>query len=105
MSDLCVVKNKMLSEDKIFLLSELFKVFSDATRIKIICALLQRSLCVCDIASVTDTSVSAVSHQLRILKQTKLVKYKRKGKTIYYSLDDFHVKKIFDMGCEHINEI
>ena len=113
MNEICVVNNNlvqkikknMLDEDKIIDLSELFKVFGDSTRMKIICALLQGELCVCDIANVTDMSVSAISHQLRILKQAKLVKYKKIGKIVYYSLDDEHVCEIFKKGCEHINEI
>lgn len=113
MNEICVVNNNlvqkikknMLDEDKIIDLSELFKVFGDSTRMKIICALLQGELCVCDIANVTDMSVSAISHQLRILKQAKLVKYKKIGKIVYYSLDDEHVYEIFKKGCEHINEI
>ena len=113
MNEICVVNNNlvqkikknMLDEDKIIDLSELFKVFGDSNRMKIICALLQGELCVCDIANVTDMSVSAISHQLRILKQAKLVKYKKIGKIVYYSLDDEHVYEIFKKGCEHINEI
>ena len=113
MNEICVVNNNlvqkikknMLDEDKIIDLSELFKVFGDSTRMKIICVLLQGELCVCDIANVTDMSVSAISHQLRILKQAKLVKYKKIGKIVYYSLDDEHVYEIFKKGCEHINEI
>lgn len=113
MNEICVVNNNlvqkikknMLDEDKIIDLSELFKVFGDSTRMKIICALLQGELCVCDIANVTDMSVSAISHQLRILKQAKLVKFKKIGKIVYYSLDDEHVYEIFKKGCEHINEI
>ena len=99
------VKNNMLDENKIIDLAELFKVFGDSTRMKIICALLQSELCVCDIACIIGSTVSAVSHQLRILKQAKLVKYKKVGKVVYYSLDDNHVYEIFDKGCEHINEI
>ena len=113
MNEICVVNNNlvqkikknMLDEDKIIDLSELFKVFGDSTRMKIICALLQGELCVCDIANVTDMSVSAISHQLRILKQAKLVKYKKIGKIVYFSLDDEHVYEIFKKGCERINEI
>ena len=94
----------MLTDDKIINLSELFKIFGDFTRIKIINVLLDEELCVKDIANKTETSQSAISHQLRILKSAKLVKYKKIGNSIYYSLDDDHVKKIFEMGCEHINE-
>ena len=95
----------MLDEDRIIDLAELFKVFFDSTRMKIICALLESELCVCDISKVIDSSVSAVSHQLRILKQAKLVKYRKVGKIVYYSLDDDHVSEIIKKGCEHIEEI
>ncbi len=100
-----LVKSKMLDDDKIIDLAELFKVFGDFTRMKIICALLQDELCVCDIACIIHSTISAVSHQLRILKQAKLVKYRKVGKVVYYSLDDHHVYDIFQKGCEHIEEI
>jgi len=96
---------KLLDEDKIIDLSELFKIFGDSTRIKIINSLLEEELCVNDISQKINVSQSAVSHQLRILKSSKLVKYRKEGNSIYYSLDDNHVKKIFELGCEHINEI
>lgn len=95
----------LLSEEKIIDLSELFKIFGDSTRIKIINALLNNELCVNEIAEHINISQSAVSHQLRILKGSKLVKYKKVGNLTYYSLADDHVEKIFKMGCEHINEI
>lgn len=96
---------ELLSDDKIIDLSELFKIFGDSTRVKIINILIDAELCVGDIANRISASQSAVSHQLRILKASKLVKYHKEGNTIYYSLDDEHIKKIFEMGCEHINEI
>ena len=96
---------KLLDEDKVIDLSELFKIFGDSTRIKIINALIDDELCVGDIANRVNATQSAVSHQLRILKSSKLVKYRKEGNTIYYTLDDDHVKKIFELGCEHINEI
>lgn len=96
---------KLLEEDKTIDLAELFKIFGDSTRIKIINSLLEEELCVNDISKITNVSQSAVSHQLRILKTSKLVKYRKEGNLIYYSLDDDHVKKIFELGCEHINEI
>lgn len=96
---------ELLSDDKIIDLSELFKIFGDSTRVKIINILIDAELCVGDIANRINASQSAVSHQLRILKASKLVKYHKEGNTIYYSLDDEHIKKIFEMGCEHINEI
>lgn len=99
------IKNKLLEEDTIIDISELFKVFSDSTRLKIIAVLLERELCVCDLAYLINSTQSAVSHQLRILKSTKLVKYRKAGKEVYYSVADEHVKKIFLIGKEHINEI
>lgn len=96
---------KLLDDDKVIDLSELFKIFGDSTRIKIINILLDGEMCVNDIASAINISQSAVSHQLRILKSAKLVKYRKDGKEIYYSLVDNHVEKIFMMGCEHINEV
>lgn len=94
----------MIDDDKTIDIAELFKIFGDSTRIKIIAALLDNELCVCDIANRVNVSQSAVSHQLRILKQAKLVKYRKDGNCIYYTLSDDHVKKIFELGCEHINE-
>ena len=99
------VNMKLLNEDSVIDLSELFKIFGDSTRIKIINVLLEDELCVNDISKRINVSQSAVSHQLRILKSSKLVKYRKDANLIYYSLDDEHVKKIFELGCEHINEI
>ena len=96
---------KLLDDDKIIDLSELFKIFGDSTRIKIINILLEEELCVGNIAERINATQSAVSHQLRILKSSKLVKYHKVGNTVYYSLDDHHIKEIFEKGCEHINEI
>ena len=96
---------KMLDEEKLIDLSELFKIFGDSTRIKIINILLEEELCVNDISKKINISQSAVSHQLRILKSSKLVKYRKEANMIYYSLDDEHIKKIFELGCEHINEV
>lgn len=96
---------KLLDEDKIIDLSELFKIFGDSTRIKIINILIDGELCVNEISDRINVSQSAVSHQLRILKSSKLVKYRKDGNMIYYSIDDDHIEKIFKMGCEHINEI
>lgn len=96
---------EILSDDKVIDLSELFKIFGDSTRVKIINVLINNELAVNDIAEKINVSQSAVSHQLRILKQSKLVKYRKYGKESYYSLSDDHVEKIFMMGCEHINEI
>ena len=98
-------KRKMPSDEIIFDVAELFKVFGDTTRMRIICALKENELCVGDIAEITNTTISAISHQLRILKQAKLVKYRKEGKTVYYSLDDDHVLQIFEKGREHVEEI
>ncbi len=95
----------LLNEDKVIDLSELFKIFGDSTRVKIINVLLNNELCVNDISEKINVSQSAVSHQLRILKDSKLVKYRKDKNLTYYFLADDHVEKIFKMGCEHINEI
>ena len=99
------VKNLLMDEGKIFDLAELFKVFGDSTRMKIINALMYGELCVCDIAEITNSTPSAISHQLRVLKQAKLVKYRKEGKSVIYSLDDDHVREIFEKGREHNEEI
>lgn len=99
------VKSQILKDDEIFDLAELFKVFGDSTRMKIINALMMEELCVCDIAEITNSTPSAISHQLRVLKQAKLVKYRKEGKSVFYSLDDEHVREIFEKGREHIEEV
>lgn len=91
-------------EEEVTDLSELFKVLGDPTRIRILCALLNGELCVCDIAELLDYTQSAISHQLRVLKQARLVKYRREGKTVFYSVSDDHVHTILSMGMEHISE-
>lgn len=98
------VKANLPGDEFLYDLAELFKVFGDSTRIKVLFALFESELCVGDIAQVLNLSQSAVSHQLRILKQFKLVKFRRQGKTIYYSLDDDHVRSIISMGAEHVEE-
>ena len=85
-------------------LAELFKVFGDSTRIKILYSMFETELCVNDIAKLLNLSQSSVSHQLRILKSSKLVKLRREGKSIFYSLDDEHVRAIISMGMEHVEE-
>ena len=85
-------------------LAELFKVFGDSTRIKILYSMFDAELCVSDIAGLLHLSQSSVSHQLRILKNSKLVKFRRDGKSVFYSLDDEHVRKILSMGMEHVEE-
>lgn len=97
------VRSAMPQEEKLFDLAELFKVFGDTTRIKIICALLTAEMCVCDISALLGMNQSAISHQLRILKQTRLVKFRKEGKVVYYSLDDEHVQQMFDCGLLHIS--
>ena len=99
-----LVLGHMPPEDELLDLAELFKVFGDTTRIKILYVLLESELCVCDIAAILGMSQSAVSHQLRIIKQAKLIKNRRDGKTIYYSLADDHVKTIIGMAKEHLEE-
>ena len=98
------VKTSLLSEDKSYNLSEFFKVFSDNTRIKIIQALSMEEMCVCDILVLLDMSQSAISHQLEVLRQAKLVKPRKEGKVVYYSLENDHIKQIFNQGLQHINE-
>ena len=98
------VRKQMPTEDKLVKTAELLKVFGDPTRIKIICALMKAEMCVCDLAALLDVSHSAESHQLKTLKQTRLVKYRRVGKVVYYSLDDDHIGKIFEAGYEHVME-
>lgn len=98
------VKNKMPKEETLYDIAELFKVFGDSTRIKILWALDEAEMCVCDIAVLLNMTQSAISHQLRVLRQNKLVKNRREGKVVYYSLDDEHVKQIFEQGLIHVNE-
>ena len=98
------VKKLLPPEESLYDLAELFKLFGDSTRVQILYALLESELCVCDLACLIGVSQSAVSHQLRILKAGKLVKFRRDGKTIYYSLDDDHVSRILSQGMEHISE-
>ena len=98
------VKNKMPQEEALYDLAELFKVFGDTTRIKILWALDSAEMCVCDIAFLLNMTQSAISHQLRVLKQAKLVKNRREGKIVFYSLDDEHIKQIFELGSIHISE-
>lgn len=96
------VKENMLSEKTFMKLSELFKILGDYTRIKIIYSLSKKELCVCDISEVVQMSQSAISHQLRILKAARLVKFRREGKSVYYSLDDEHIDRLFNAGLEHV---
>jgi len=95
---------KMPPEEDLYDLAELFKVFGDSTRIRILYALFEAELCVCDIAQLLGLTQSAVSHQLRVLKGAKLVKPRKEGKTVFYSLADDHVRKIIAQGMEHVEE-
>ena len=98
------VKDKLPAEETLYDLAELFKVFGDTTRIKIICALFESEMCVCDLSCLLNMTQSAISHQLRVLKSARLVKFRRNGKVVYYSLDDEHIKHIYDAGLNHISE-
>lgn len=98
------VRENIPDDEILYDLAELFKVFGDTTRIKILHALFESEMCVCDIAALLGMNQSAISHQLRILKQARLVKYRREGKVVYYSLDDDHIKHIFDQGLIHVKE-
>ena len=103
--DLLKIVNETLPEEtELYDLAELFKVFGDSTRIRILFVLFEAEVCVCDLAKVLNMTQSAISHQLRILKQNKLVKNRREGKSIFYSLADDHVRTIISMGREHILE-
>ncbi len=99
-----LVREKMPREEELYDLAELFKVFGDSTRIRILFVLFEAEVCVCDLAEHLQMTQSAVSHQLKILKQNKLVKSRREGKSIFYSLADAHVRTIIDQGLEHIEE-
>ena len=98
------IKKIMPSDDWLLDIAEVFKVFGDTPRMKIISALLEAELCVGDIAEITNSTQSAISHQLRVLKQAKLVKFRKDGKTVYYSLDDDHIAKLYEIAKKHIEE-
>ena len=98
------VRGLLPADETLYDLAELFKIFGDSTRVKILYALLEGELCVCDMAKLMEVTQSAVSHQLRVLKGSKLVKFRREGKTVYYSLADEHVIRILSQGMEHITE-
>lgn len=99
-----IVNEKMPEETELYDLAELFKVFGDSTRMRILFVLFEAEVCVCDLAEALNMTQSAISHQLRILKQNKLVKSRREGKSVFYSLADDHVRTIVDQGREHIEE-
>ena len=98
------VREKLPQDEVLYDLAELYKVFGDSTRIKILYVLFEQEVCVCDLAQLLGSSVSAISHQLRVLKQARLVKFRRSGKTIFYSLADEHVRTILGQGMDHIRE-
>ncbi len=99
------VSNHMPRESKLYDLADFFKVLGDSTRVRIMWALDAHEMCVCDIAVLLNMTKSAVSHQLRQLRMANLVKFRREGKIVFYSLADDHVKDIFEKGLEHINEL
>lgn len=99
-----IVDQKMPEEEVLYDLAELFKIFGDSTRIRILFVLFEAEVCVCDLAETLHMTQSAVSHQLRILKQNKLVRSRREGKSVFYSLADGHVRAIIDQGLEHVEE-
>ena len=99
------VKATFPKDEMIFDLADFYKIFGDTTRVKILYALDKSELCVCDISALLAMSVSAVSHQLRTLRESNLVRTKRQGKVIYYSLADDHVKSILECGIDHISEL
>ena len=98
------LQERMLTSDEYHHLSTLFKMYSDPTRLKILSLLFQEELCVCDISCLLEMTQSAVSHQLSVLRNNRLIKYRRDGKNIYYSLDDEHIQLIYNAGLAHILE-
>ncbi len=99
------VTSSLPSDERIIELAEFLEAFGDSSRIKILLALSKHELCTCDISAITGLSISAVSHQLRVLRDKKLVKYRREGRNVYYSLDDEHVAAILDIALKHIGEV
>lgn len=98
------VREKMPPEEPVYEVSELFKVFGDSTRARIICALNIEEMCVCDLAALLNMTHSAISHQLRLLKVSRIVKSRKQGRVVYYSLDDAHIGQIFAMAFDHVME-
>ena len=98
------VRERMPGEDTLYDLTELFRIFGDSTRVRILYVLFESEMCVCDIAALLGMTQSAISHQLRALKNARLVKSRREGKTVFYTLADDHVKTIIDQGLEHVSE-
>ncbi len=98
------VKKRELGKEEILTLSEMFKLFADNTRLRIICCILNTELCVCDLCELLELNQSTVSHQLQLLRSAKLVKYRKEGKQVFYSLKDEHIEKIISLSLEHILE-
>ena len=98
------VKSKEPTYDEIMEVADMFKLFADSSRLKIICSILNNELCVCDLCELLGLTQSNVSHQLQLLRTAKLVKYRKEGKQVYYSLEDEHVEKIIEMALGHIRE-
>ncbi len=98
------VKSRMLTDETVLKGAEIFKLLGDPTRVKLLCALSYRELCVCDLSAVLGMTQSAISHQLRVLRNAHLVKFRKEGKVAYYSLADAHVSRLLDMGVEHAEE-
>ncbi len=97
-------KRNIPDDDTLITISDLFKVLGDMTRVKILSALLENELCVCDLSEIVGMGQSAVSHQLRVLRASKVVKFRRDGKSIFYSVDDDHIRTLFEIAFSHINE-
>lgn len=98
------VGKRMLKDETVIALAEFYKVFGDPTRLNILYALSISEMCVCDLAALLSMSQSAISHQLKVLRQTRLIKYRKDGKVVYYTLDDDHIRQVFDQGLAHVNE-
>ena len=98
------VREQMPAEEPVYEVSELFKVFGDSTRARIICTLTIEEMCVCDLSALLNMTQSAISHQLRLLKVSRIVKSRKQGRIVYYSLDDSHIAQIFAMGFDHVME-
>jgi len=101
---ICLAKAEIISNDDAQQVAEIFKILGDTTRVKILQILSKRELCVCDIAAVTQMGQSAISHQLRLLRSARLVKYRKEGKMVWYSLDDDHITTLIKQGIEHIKD-
>lgn len=98
-------KSKLSNIDQVFEIAQLFKIIGEPSRLKILISLFDNELCVCDLAATLDSTISAVSHQLRLLRNARLVKYRKEGKMIYYSLEDEHINTLIEQAKEHQQEI